>query len=539
MHFFCRHFWMFFLLCGLLVGCKKSELTPQERWKNQILTLNIFSEPPTLDPGQSTDSPSGTVLNMLFEPLMRRGPNNLPQPATAESVTVSEDGKTYTFHLRESYWSNGDPVTAHDFIYAWKRVLKPSFPSNFAYQLYVIKGAENAKEGKGSLDDVGLHAPDDHTLVVELENPTPYFNELLQISCFLPIHQATDEGNPKWPLEASMNYVSNGPFRLTSWTHNNELVLERNPNYWDRSAVKLNKIILLMIEDSNTELGLFEDKVIDWTGKPVSMGIPTDAIPNLTASGRLEFRPMAAVYYYQFNVTKFPMQSANIRRAFAYAIDRQAIVSNITKGGERPATCMVPPPLSLQKEKCFRDHNIAEAQRLFNMGLKELGTTKEKLPPIIISYNSGEGHHKLAQTIQQQWKATFGIDVTLENLEWKVYLDKLQQGDFMIGRMTYIADYNDPYTFLNPFKYKDGRLNHTCWFDDNYNALLEEAAKSSDNQHRLALLKTAELKLIHQMPAIPVYFLTNSFMRNPFLKGVYLSPIGEADFKTAYFDVSQ
>ncbi len=538
MHSYHVNFWMLILLAGALLGCQKSELSPEERWKQQVLALNLFSEPPTLDPGQATDAPSVTVLNMLFEPLMRRSADNLPQPAAAESVSVSEDGKTYTFHLRKSYWSNGDPVTAHDFIYAWKRVLNPTFPGDYAYQLYIIKGAEQAKEGKGSLDDVGLHAPDDYTLVVELVNPTPYFTELLQTACYLPIHQATDQHNPKWALEAGPDYVSNGPFRMATWTHNNELVVERNPLYWDATAVKLNKIIMLMVEDSNTELALFEDKAIDWTGKPISMGIPTDAIATLKESGRMEFYPMAAAYFYMFNVDKYPFQNANLRRAFAYAIDRQAIVTNIARGGEIPATCFVAPPLSLQKGECFQDNNIAEARRLFNLGLKELGITKKQLPPIVLSYNTSEGHHKIAQAVQQQWKAAFDIDVKLENLEWKVYLDKLQQGDFMIGRMSLIADYNDPYTFLNSYKYKKGHMNYTGWSEPSYRALVDEAIKTPDNIHRLELLKKAELELVDQMPAIPVYFLTNSFMRNPLLKGVYLSPIGDADFKTAYFETS-
>ncbi len=519
------------ILC--LLGCQARDLSPEQRMKEQHLVLNIFTEPPSLDPGKTTDASSITILIMLYEPLMRRSPQDVPEPGVAKSYEVSEDGKTYTFHLRESKWSNGDPVTAHDFEYAWKRVLNSKFPGDLAYELYVLVGAQEAKEGKTSMDNVGVKAMDDLTLVVNLVNPTPYFLELLQIPCFLPLHRASVVDNPDWAMEAGPNYIGNGPFKMESWTHHNELIVVKNPLYWDASAVKLAKIELLMVEDSNTELALFEDKAIDWAGKPVSMGLPTDSMPALLAEGKVEFHPVAGTYYYFLNTLKPPFTNVNIRRAFAYALDRKSIATNIGQSGEEPATCIVPPPLTLQDQECFEDDNVEEARRLFKLGLKELGMTKQQLPPIYLSYNTGEGHHKIAQAVQQQWNNAFGISVTLKNLEWKVYLDKMERGDFTIGRMSWLASYNDAYTFLDMFKHSNGYIR---WSDPEYNELLNQALKETDSSKRRDLLKEAERILIDQMPAIPVYFLTNSFMKNPRLQGAYISPIGEVDFKRAYFE---
>lgn len=528
------------LLCAsiLVCGCHPSEQSKEERHRDQILTLNLFSEPPTLDPAMATDTTSGIILGMLFEGLTKPSADGSPQLAIAESYDLSDDATTYTFHLRQTFWSNGTPTTAHDFEYAWKRSLSPSFPADYAYQLYFIKGAKDAKEGSASLSDVGIHATDAYTLVVELENPTPFFLELLHLSPYYPLNKAVVELNPNWAFEAGPDYVSNGPFELQSWSHNNQIVVVRNPHYWDAGQVKLSKIVAMMVEDTNTELALFEKGTIDWAGKPVSMGLPSDSLPSLNASGRLEYHSIAATYFYVFNMDRPPFNNVNIRKAFAYALNRNEIVKNITLSREVPATCIVPAPLTLQPDECFPDGDNKTAKTFFEKGLKELGLTRNQLPTLTLSYNTGEGHHKIAQAVQQQWHEAFGIEVKLENQEWKVYLDKLNQRDFMIARMSWSADYSDPYSFLDMFKYADGHINYTKWSNPAYTALLDESLHIANKEQRWALLRKAEKMLVDEMPLIPVYFLTNSFLHDPELKGYFLSPIGGIDFRNAYFDVS-
>ncbi len=529
-------FLVIFVALAALSSCQQSEANPEERHSKQVLAFNLSAEPPTLDPQVPADSASFVPLQLLFDGLMRHGEGYITEPAIADSVDISPDGKTYTFHLKRTRWSNGDPLTAHDFEYAWKRILAPSFPGEFAYQLYFIKGAERAKEGRIPVSQVGVQATDDDTLVVELENPTPFFLDLLTIPTFAPIPSKVVENNPNWALEASPSYVSNGPFLLREWTHHNQIVVERNPHYWDADKVKLNKIILSIVPDPSTELALFENGALDWAGKPLSSGLPSDSLPTLQSTGKLRYQPMPATGYFIFNINQAPFNNAKIRRAFALAINRHDIVNNILKGGEQPATCFVPPPLSLQHQECFHDADLKEARKLFAQGLKELQLTKDQLPPITLSYNTSEGHHKIAQAVQQQWNEAFGIPILLQNLEWKVYLDKLAQRDFSIARMGWHADYNDPYSFLDLFKHADNSANYNKWHSSRYTKLLDRAQRIQDSRQRKQVLASAEEVLIEQMPILPLYFLTNTYLVTPELKGYYFGPTGDVDFRHAYFE---
>lgn len=520
-----------------MVGCQQAETPSQERWKQQILVLNTFTEPPSLDPSQGGDSVSSTILQVLFEPLARRDADGILKPAAAETIDVSADGKTYTFHLRHALWSNGEPVTAKDFAFAWKHRLGPSVPGIGLEELYYIRGAREAKLGTKDINDVGIHVIDDHTLVVELENPIPYFLDIVSYSCYLPINRTVSVRNPKWMMEAGPDYVCNGPFMLVSWQHHNELVLVKNPLYWDSSAVKLNKIVMMMVEDSTTDLALFEKEVIDWTGKPF-MNILPESIPSLIASGKLNLYPLSATYIYHFNVDRVPFTNVNIRRALSYAINRQGIVDNLTQGGEKPATALTAPPLSLRPEGYFPIYDPVQARRYLEQGLQELDLTKQQLPSMALTYNRADLHHTIAQAIQQDWKDILGLDVQLQSLEWKVHLDAARECHFDIARFTRPALYSDPMTFLERYKDKNSHSNCTNWSDPRYALLLLEAEGTSDQTKRLALLEEAEAILMDQMPIIPIYFHTGAFMRTPHLKGVYLSPFGHIDFKTAFFDVA-
>ncbi|WLD95358.1 peptide ABC transporter substrate-binding protein [Alkalihalobacillus sp. AL-G] len=526
-----------FLICNLFLVACGGDNGGGGGAPAQEISLNISTEPFSLNPGLANDSTSGSVLLQTFEGLTRIGKDGKPVNAMAEEVKVSEDLKTYTFTIREeAKWSNGDPVTAEDFEYAWKWALDPKNQSQYAYQLYYIKNAEAANAGKGSVDNVGVTAVDEKTLKVELENPTPYFLELTAFYTYFPVNSKIAKENPKWHTDAGENYTSNGPFTMTSWEHSDEIILEKNEDYWDKDEVTLERIEMIMVNDPNTELSMFDNGELDWAGSPTGV-LPIEAIPSLRDSGRLNVEPIAGTYWYKFNTEKKPFNNPNIRKAFAYAIDRKAIVNNVTKGGQLPAMAVVPPTMIEENEEgFFEDANFQEAKRLLEKGLAEEGYgSVDDLPPITLSYNTSDAHAKVAQAIQDMWLKNLGVNVELQNAEWKVFISQLHGGNYQIGRMGWLGDFNDPINFLELYKELGGN-NDTRWHNDRFAALLEKSATEKDPDKRLQILKDAEKIIIDEMPIAPIYFYTNTWVQNENLKGVVLSGLGDVQFKWAHME---
>ncbi|WP_368985583.1 peptide ABC transporter substrate-binding protein [Caldifermentibacillus hisashii] len=535
------------LLLGMILSAcgGGSDKTGGENSKNseekakQGLKVNIKTEPFSLHPGLANDSTSGSVLRNTFDGLTRIGKDGKPENAIAEKVDVSEDGLVYTFTLRDAKWSNGDPVTAQDFEYAWKWALDPKNESQYAYQLYYIKNgtAANDPESGVSLDEVGVKAIDEKTLEVTLEQPTPYFLELTAFYTYFPVNSKIAQKNPDWYKNAGEDYVSNGPFKMVSWEHRDKIVLEKNDQYWDKDNVKLEKVEMLMIDDVNTELSMFRKGELDWAGSPFS-ALPTDAIPKLKDEGILNIQPIAGVYWYKFNTEVEPLNNVNIRKALAYAINRQAIVENITKAGQIPAMAAVPPSMFPENEKgYFKDNDIEKAKEYLQKGLEELGYKDvSELPTITISYNTDEAHQKIAQAIQDMWKTNLGVETTLENEEWAVYIEKLHNGDYMVGRMGWLGDFNDPINFLELFRDKDGGNNDTRWENPEFKQLLINSQQEKDSETRLDMLKQAEQIFIDEMPVAPIYFYTNAWVQKENLKDVVISGLGDVQLKWAYVE---
>ena len=504
---------------------------PAAEAKPQVLRFNLHSEPPTADPGLAEDTTSGAIILATFDGLTRIVKDK-PEVAAAESYTVSDDLLTYTFKIRDHKWSNGDPVTAHDFEFAWKRVLDPKTASNYAYQLYYLKNAEKANKGEAKLDEVGVKALDDKTLEVKLENPTPFFLELLAFRTYFPINQKVHEANEKWAAEAA-THVGNGPFKMELWEHKSKITLVKNDNYWDKDKVKLDRIEFSMVEDENTELSMFENGELDWAGAPTS-ALPTDAIPALKASGKMTTQPIAGTYWYKFNTEKPPFNNVKIRKAFTYSIDRVSLIDNILQAGQLPATGAVPPSMALNKDGYFKDNDVETAKKLLQEGMQELGITS--LPPITLSYNTSEGHKKIAEAIQDQWKKNLGVEVKLENKEWKVYLEDMHEGNFQIGRMGWLGDFNDPINFLELYKDKYGGNNDTRWEHPKFKELLNQSALEMDVDKRKKILADAEQVLMDEMPIAPIYFYTQSWVQNENVKGVQITGLGDVDWKWAYVE---
>lgn len=533
-----RSFTVSIILISLLVvscgiGLSRNHATDQERITNtQIsnsLRLNLLHDPVTLDPSLVEDTTSGSLVRALFDGLTRRGLDGLPHEAVAKSIAISRDKLTYTFTLRDSKWSNGDPVTASDFEYAWKRLIDPSAASSYAYQMFCIRNAERAHKGLASMESVGIRALNDHTLQVQLEYPTPYFLELTSLSAYYPVHAGT-KNNPQWGLNAK-THISNGPFKLKQWEHQRQLVIEKNPFYWDEQAVKLQELHFSMINDSQTELSKFQRGELDWAGAPLGE-IPLESLTRLKESKKLLTYPLAGTYWYKFNVEQPPFQHAKIRKAFAYAIDRQAICKDLAMG-KIPAMGVVPPSMALQPTGYFPDRDVALAKKLLAEGMKELGISE--LPPITLSYNTSDTHQKIAEAIQAQWVKNLGVQVQLHDEDWPTYITKLHAGHFQIGRMGWLADYHDPMSFLELFKEQTLANNDTHWENREFKELLNRSAREANSEKRKELLTQAESILMDEMPVLPIFFYTNSYVKNERIQQVLLDGLGYVDWKWAYF----
>lgn len=500
------------------------------------LNLVIASEPPSLHPGLATDTTSAAILNQTHEGLMTMK-DGKPTEAAAESYEVSEDLLTYTFKLRDAKWANGDAVTANDFEYSWKWVLNPENASEYASILYAIKGAQAYNLGEGAVEDLGIKVIDEKTIEITLEQPTPYFLELTAFKTMAPIHQATSEENPNWFAEGE-THIGNGPYKITEWVHSGNIVLEKNENYWDAANVKIDKVNIAMAESETTQMNMFLNDEVDYLG--TSFGsIPLDSIEGLKADGSLNIAEYTGVYWYKFNTTDKITGNANIRKALTLAIDRASLIKNITKGEQQPALGMIPNGVEGfgDDEGYFKDADYAKAKEYLAAGLKELGLSDPSELELKLSYNTSEAHAAIAQFIQQGWTKELGITVSLDNSEWQVYLDKLTNLDYQIGRMGWIADYNDAYTFLEQYDSADNGNNDTGWENPAYTELLKQSNVETDPAKRTEQLLQAEALFMEEMPVAPIYFYTNLYVQKDYVTGMEPDALG--NIKLKYADVNK
>lgn len=516
------------LLLILLTGCQKKAVSISPL--TQHIHLNLKNEPDTLDPRKGGDVISSHMHFLLFEGLVRLNPDGSISPAQAQTFEISSDGAVYTFFMRDSFWSNGAPVTAQDFEKSWKAILDPSFPSKNAHLLYPIKNAEAAKKGLLPLNEVGIVSKDDKTLVVTLEKPTPYFLDLISFCVFFPVNHQKDKELPEWAFNAGPDFVCNGPFILKEWKHNNELIAARNPLYWDTTRVRPDEIHFSMVDNEMTALQMFENGKLDMIGEPLSP-LPVDALPALKKKGNMFKHPVAGTTMITFNVDKKPFNNIKIRKAFAYAINRHSIVKNITQMGEIPATNIIPPVLKNNRNyPFFKDADATHASRLLEEGMQELGITRDAFKEMVFYYHTSEINHKIAQAIQQQWKNALGIQVKLENLEHKVLMDKLIKRDYNFAQSLWLAQYNDQMNIFERFKYKTNAKNYANWENPEYIRLIEESFYENGDK-RSEILERAEEVFLNDMPICPVYHWDMVYLVQPHLKDVGMTAIGDLIFE--------
>jgi len=588
------------------------------------LAFNNATEVKTVDPAQATGEPEGRVIEGLFEGLLRRKPapeapppSNrentpvTPQYAAADDMQVSADGRTYTFRIRQSAkWSDGSPVTAHDFVWSWQRMLHPETVSDYKYQLYYIVGApeyselkvksgdrveveladrtnrlqtfprgtivrgelvevlepkdtfehiadkakrelekinqtiyvvetkgerrsfaakvaeakkhhpsiDNVEESMWVLPDfgetVGLQAPDDHTLVIKLKNRTPYFADLVAFYPLYPVNRACVEKYGFPDFCKPENLVCNGPFVMQFRRIRDRVRMVKNPHYWDAANVQLETVDALAITSDVAALNMYETGQLDWV-----TNVPPTVIPELRERADFYSAPALSTYYYRVNCTRKPCDKKLVRQALNLAVNKQKIVERITRGGEMPATALVPPGMKGYMSPKGPEFDPERAKKL----LEEAGYPEgHGMPKIELLYNTHEMHQAIAEVVQDDWKRLLGIDVELRQLEWGSYLTAQQSLEYQVARAGWTGDYLDPNTYLDMF-ITDGAQNQTGWSNQDYDDLVAKAAEEEDAEKRLALLYRAEQILIEEQPIIPFYYYTTKELVKPHISGFYLN----------------
>lgn len=489
----------------------------------QVLRIGSKEDPESLDPRKVRDLANATYLHMLYDGLVRLDSRGEPVPGVAKSWELSPDQKTYTFYLRDSQWSNGDPLTAEDFIRTWKSVLQPNFAAPNAYQFYLIKGAKQVKEGKLSSDEMGLSAPDPHTLVVELEEAAPYFPELVASHFFYPVHREHTSKSP----------ISNGPFRLHHYSPRYEIVVQKNPHYWDEREVHLDGIVVAFV-DNHTALRLYENQELDWVGSPLGI-IPQEALVPLKKSHQILSATGAGVHWLRVSTKDAPLNNTSLRKALATAINRKELVEHVLQGNQKAAQAIVPPAIGKRQATLVADGDVPAAWELFQKALEEMDLSKDELPEITLIYPVDERSHKVAQTLQQQWFKALGITIKLQRLETQLFIQRVKERNFQIAIGSWFADIRDPINFLDIFRSKEVPTNATSWENVQFAELLRASMSETNPTKRLALLNQAEDLLLGEMPVIPLYFASYNYVKDITLLGVYFSDLGYLDFKYAFF----
>ncbi|WP_370830081.1 peptide ABC transporter substrate-binding protein [Clostridium sp.] len=537
---------------SLFIGCGNTNNTFNEESKannsstggNQEIIYNLGADPQTIDPLLNTAIDGSNVIVNAFEGLMILNDKNEAEPAAAESYEVSDDGLVYTFKLRENgKWSDGEPVTANDFYYAWMRGIDKNTAAEYCYQFFYIKNAEKYYNGEVLADEVGLKVLDDYTLEVTLEAPTAYFTQLLAHQTYSPVREDIVSANPDTWATSPETYIGNGPFKLVQWDMKDQLVFEKNENYWDADNVKLEKLTFKLVTDTTTAYSELKAGNFD-----VVNSVPPNEIEPGKGEGVVQIIPKLGTYFFAINVgkqdnlnddVKKALSNNLVRQAMCLAIDRQEIIDNVGKADQVAAYSFVPLGIPSTDGGEFSDKeyydpqdmesNIEKAKEL----LKEAGYENgEGLPTIELMYNSEDSHKDVCQIVQQNL-AEVGINVELTNQEWAVFLNTRQNGEYQIARHGWIGDYSDPMTFLDMWVTNGGN-NDSGFSNSEYDALIAEAKVETNLEKREELLRKAEDILMDEAPIIPIYFYTTVMAWNDDVEGILVTSLGKVYFKNAY-----
>jgi oligopeptide transport system substrate-binding protein len=515
--------WIIYFALVLFCASCSTHSTPQ---KKKILKLNFSKNPPTLDPRKGGDPISSTFQFMLFDGLTGMTKDSTSSLMIAKSCEISEDFKTYKFQLKETKWSNGDWITAQDFEKSWKDMLRPDFPCPNSHLLFPIKNAQKVKNGLLPIDELKVYAKDDHTLIVELEHPTPYFLELTSFCALFPVCSSKNTASDYSYDAPNPNFPVSGAFRIKEWKPGYEMILEKNPYYHSADLIEIDEIKISFVTDDMTAFNLFENKEIDILGGFFS-DIPMEEAQALKEQNRLETVSIGSTTFCSFNLDKYPFHNRNIRKAFSYAINRDEIVQNILQYGEIKAFGCIPPFMKKGMIKEYLEIGSQKtAEDFFSKGLKELGIAKEEFPEIILTVGISNLHKRIAVAIQNQIETTLGIKVRLETLDLKVYLDKINSKKHTFALCMSVIQYNDIMNILERFRLKSNSKNFSAFENAVFIKNLDESSKSNRFDSRLHHFLQAEKILLEEAAIAPLFHSNFVYIKQDHIHGFYVSPIG-------------
>jgi oligopeptide transport system substrate-binding protein len=530
----------------LLSACGKREIqsaqsttagTPSSGAAKKILHYGNGAEPQELDPQIVSGSPEYHLAQAFFEGLVNEDPQLNLIPGVAEKWEISPDGLVYTFHLRaDARWSNGEPVTAGDFVASYHRILTPELGAVYSYMLWYVVGAEDFNKGRQKdFNAVGFKALDPRTLQITLRQRTPFLLHLLNHYSWYPVPIATITkfgglASKNTPWTRPENFVGNGPYVLKTWRPNQLIVAERSPTYWDRARVKIDQVSFFPVELAETEERMFRGNQLDIT---YELPLSKIAVYRREHPEDLRIDPYNGVYFYRFNTKRKPFDDVRVRRALALAVDREALVKDVTLGGELPAYSIIPPHTAGYTSRNTIHGDLAEARRL----LAEAGYPEGRgFPSVDLLYNTLEKHRIIAEALQQMWRRNLGLEIHLFNQEWKVYMDAQQTGDFQLQRAGWIGDYVDPQAFLDLWATNGGN-NDTGWGDPEYDRLLAAALDARTTDERFETYQRMEKIFLDAMPVVPLYFYTYVRIVRPTVKGFVTTPLDNFPWK--YMDLER
>ena len=543
------------LTCTMAVGCGSSKETAKDDKAATTssdgfnVTVNFASEPMTMDPALNSTVDGGVMANHLFEGLMKwqdTGEEADGSDGTVDSAELTygqaesydkvenEDGTvTYTFHLRDGIkWSDGKDVTAGDFEYAWKRLVDPATAADYSYMLDSVVNANEIIAGEKDASELAVKAVDDKTFEVTITTDVPYFEEICAFPATMPVRQdIIEEKGDQWTFDPS-TYISNGSYKLTEWTHNSQIVMAKNENYYDYENLGPDTITFKLMDDSNAMLSGFKSGELDFI-----QDAPQAELPSLIASGDMKILNYLGTYYVCFQTQKAPFDNPKVREAFTLAVDRTYIVNKVTQSGQVEAGGYVPSGISDADGGDFREEggdyykptdadyeaNCEKARQL----LAEAGYPNgEGFPVVEYLYNTSDAHKAVAEALQNMWEQELGVTVTLNNQEWAAFLQTRKNGDYSIARNGWISDYNDPISFLDMWMTGGGN-NDAQYANPEYDNIIKEAKATSDAAERMKLLHQAEDILVGQDYVVnPLYFYTQKYMLADGIEGTYYCPLG-------------
>lgn len=499
-----------------------------------MVTVDLRAEPPELNSILTTDVASGDILREVIAGLYKLDANDNPVEDLATDTQVSEDGKTYTMKLREdAKWSNGEPVTAHDFVFAYQTICKKETASTYGFIVYEnLENGVDVFEGKKDPSELGVKAIDDYTLEVKFTTPIPYAKHLFAFASYYPMNQKAYEeiGADKYAKDAD-KIVTNGAYTIAEWTHDDHITLQKNPDYYNADEIKIEKIKFLMMKDANARMNAFkagEVDGIDLTGEQVEQlnkeGVETKSYVD------------NGVWYLQYNTKKAGLNNAKIRQALGLAVDTKSLCDNVLKDGSIPATGLVPTGIAGTNGSKYRDtagdmisYDLEQAKKLLEEGLKEEGLTASDLKLSIIVDDTTKAQ-KEATYYQEQWKQALGLSIDVKPMPFKSRLQAMNDGDFDIVFAGWAPDYNDPMTFLDLFVTTNGN-NYGKFSNEQYDKLIEQAKNEVDVEKRQELLIEAEKLLVStEAPVSPLYFSTKPYVLSSKVQNVTKTGFQEWDF---------